>query len=228
MWSEGGFRDSRRLWYYKNSFEGGVIYHPPGITRLENGQVVSNKDLARELIEKKRNGGVLTLPNIMLGEQRRAWEYEGPSGNTPPSGLENYGADLRYEIFEALGVPPEVIESPSSEGFGSSSGRKIPLLVFYSTLQELGNWLLHDFDNFILRPLVEINFGPVSYDLIPRDMVDIASRGVEGVELEGKVGPNRSVSEPGSSERTGGEVGKTTGPAPGKVGVRAVSSEEER
>lgn len=170
LWSEGGFRDSRRLWYYKNSFEGGVMYHPPGITRLENGQIVTNKDLARELIEKKRTGGVLTLPNDLIGEGRRAWEYEPPSANTAPTGLDGYGADLRHEIFEALGIPPEVIESVSGEG--AETGRKIPLIAFYSTLQEIGNWLLTDFDEFVLSFLVEYNFGDVAYELEPESLVE--------------------------------------------------------
>lgn len=201
LWSEGGFRDARRLWYYKNSFEGGIMYHPPGITRLETGQVVSNRDLARELIEKKRTGGVLTLPNELISENIRAWEYQPPHGNTAPTGLESYGADLRSEIFEALGIPPEVIED--TRGEGPVSGRKVPLIAFYSTLQEIGNWLLTDFDEYVLSFLVEYNFGPtMNYELNPIPMTDIISKNITGETTEvAKIAEEIAKAEEGEETR---------------------------
>ena len=173
-WSEGGYRDIRRLWFYKNAYEGGTIYHPPGSTRLESGQQVSNKDLARELIEKKRTGGTLTLPNSLAGDSAREWEYSPPSANPVPTGLLEYGDKIDVEELEALGIPPEVIESQSSEGFGSSSGRQMPVLAFFSTLQELANWLLFDFDDQILRFMVALNFGTdVEYQVKPQKIVEV-------------------------------------------------------
>jgi hypothetical protein len=179
-WSDGGYRDVRRLWFHKNAFEGGTMYHPPGVTRLSNGSVVSNKDLARELIEKKRTGGVLTLPNTTIGPNgdARAWEYIPPEGNQVPTGLLDYGELLRAETLEGLGVPPEVVESQSSEGFGSSSGREIPQMAFFSMLQEIVNWLVYDFNVQILRHLVFINFGPgQSYDIFPLPLIETVNMG---------------------------------------------------
>ena len=72
QWSDGGYRDIRRLWFYKNAYEGGVMYHPPGITRTSEGTVISNKDLAREMIEKKRTGGVIAFPNLTTSDGSRA------------------------------------------------------------------------------------------------------------------------------------------------------------
>lgn len=174
QWSDGGYRDVRRLWFYKNAYEGGAIYHPPGITRTKEGVVISNKDLAREMIEKKRTGGTLTFPNITMGDQagQRAWEYIPPQPNQIPAGLLEYGTSLRDEILEGMGIPPEVIESAGAEGFGSSSGRAIPQMAFYSTLQEIVQWLITDADNQIIRPLVQLNFGSARYEIVPFSLLD--------------------------------------------------------
>lgn len=179
-WNDGGYRDVRRLWFHKNAFEGGTMYHPPGVTRLSTGVIVSNKDLARELIEKKRTGGVLTLPNTTIGPSGdvRAWEYVPAEGNQVPTGLLDYGELLRGETLEGLGVPPEVVESQSSEGFGSSTGRQIPQMAFFSMLQEIVNWLVYDFNMQILRHLVFINYGPgVMYDVYPLPLIETVNMG---------------------------------------------------
>lgn len=174
-WTEGGYRDVRRLWFYKNAFEGGTMRHPPGMTQTENGIPISNRDRARELIEKKRAGGVLVLPNTLSGDGGRyAWEYEPPVANPAPEGLLEYGAMLRDEILEALGIPPEVVVSSGNQGFGSSTGRQVPQMAFYAILQELLQWLLTDLDRCILRHLVRLNFGEDSarYDLLPFKLSD--------------------------------------------------------
>lgn len=214
VWSEGGYRDVRKLWFHKNAFEGGVMYHPPGVTRLQDGAVVSNKDLARELIEKKRTGGVLTLPNTVTGPSgdARAWEYQPPQGNTIPSGLLEYGELLRTEELEAMGIPPEIVESQSSEGFGSSSGRQIPQMAFFSILQDIAAWLLYDFDKQILRHLVRINFGDeaaMSYEVKPLPLIETVMMSQEG---GGDGQEEQEVDEDGNpiDENEEGEYEETT------------------
>jgi hypothetical protein len=171
IWSNGGYRDVRRLWFYKNAFEGGTMRHPPGSTTTESGSPKSNRDLARELVEKKRAGGVLTLPNTVAGDKGQyAWEYTPPQPNAAPEGLLEYGQELRDEILEALGIPPEIVSSGGDQGFGSSTGRQVPQMAFYAILQELLQWLVTDLDDFILKPLVDIEFGPGTsdqYELLP-------------------------------------------------------------
>ena len=174
QWSDGGYRDIRRLWFYKNAYEGGVMYHPPGITRTNDGTVISNKDLAREMIEKKRTGGVIAFPNMTTADGSRAWEYEPPRANDVPSGLGEYGVSLREEILEGMGIPPEVVESSGSEGFGSSTGRAIPQMAFFSTLQEVLQWLISDFDTQILRPVAKLSFPDPRYEIIPFSLLKIA------------------------------------------------------
>ena len=168
QWSDGGYRDIRRLWFHKNAFEGGVMYHPPGVTRTKDNLVISNKDLAREMIEKKRTGGTLTLPNTMSGDGIRSWEYAAPVGNPIPAGLMEYGASLKEELFEGMGIPPEIFQSGGS-GFGSATGRAIPEEAFFSVLQEILQWLISDADQQIFRHLVRLNFGQdhARYEIVP-------------------------------------------------------------
>lgn len=172
-WSDGGYRDARRLYFFKYAFDGGIMYHPPGVTKtMDDGNgssiVVSNKDLAREMLEKKKSGAVLTLPNIDNGAGNRAWEYMPPTISAPPSNVMDYGDSLRKEIFEGMGIPPEVIES-DGQGLGSASGRAVPQAAFYATLQEICNWLIADADTQLFRPLVRFNFGHegTDYEIVP-------------------------------------------------------------
>lgn len=165
IWSEDGYRMIRRLWFLRNSFEGGTIYHPPGQIATPNGPRAC-RDYARELLEKKRAGGVMTLPNTPGPDgSGKMWEYVPPGGNSVPTGLLEYGGELRSELFEALGIPPEVIESQGDTGFGSASGRQVPQMAYFSVLQDLANWLVSDFDTQYLRYAVTMNFSSVEYDL---------------------------------------------------------------
>lgn len=172
-WSDGGFRDIRRLWFHKNAFEGGTLYYPAGgSTRDENGNIISFKDLGRELLEKKRSGGMLFLPGTVTGDGRvRQWEYIPAQSNAVPAGLLDYGNLLDKEILEGMGVPTEIIESSGEQGFGAASGRQVPETAFYAILQSLVNILIDDFKKQVLEPLVLVNFGPgIEFDVIPVPM----------------------------------------------------------
>lgn len=168
-WEEGGFRDSRRLFFYKYAYAGGQIWHPPGGTPIEapDGSSVgwqSNKKRAQEMAEKYRNGAVLIWPNTQQ-DGNYAWRFEPAQMGTPPTGLIEYGKDLRQEMVEGMGVPVELIEPI---GTGAYAGRRIPMDAFLSTLHDIACWLIADFDDQVLRPLAERNFGTgLEYNIIP-------------------------------------------------------------
>ena len=172
IWSQGGFRDIRRLWFYKNAFQGGILYHPNKNYVLPDGRNIHSQDWAQEMIERMKTGAVWTLPNTTDNKGQREWELKEPKGNTIPAGLFTYGDSLRIEILEAMGIPYEVIEASGNEGFGSSSGREIPETAFYSILQEELNWLVYDFVEQICRPMVQIN---AALGLLPYDTFDVLS-----------------------------------------------------
>ena len=217
IWSQGGYRDIRRMWFYKNAFTGGTLYHPNKIYTMPDGRQVHSQDWGQEMVEKMKTGAVWTLPNDVDKNGNRQWEYNEAKGNTIPAGLFTYGDSLRIEILEALGIPYEVIESSGNEGFGSSSGRAIPETAFYSILQEELNWLIYDFVEQIIKPMVQINaalgllpydtFDVLSYPLManPED-VDFADKDGDGIpdaqEDKGDVtSPKKESSSDGSEKK---------------------------
>lgn len=156
-WTDGGFRDVRRLFFHKYAFDGGVMYHPQGTTKLEDsGAVIAYKDLARELIEKKKTGGTLTLPSLFDGAGNRLWEHVQPNVSSPPIAIMEYGADLKTEILEGMGIPPEVAAMGET---GAYAGRLVPQQAFYASLQEIVRYLIEDFARQCLDYLIEVNFG---------------------------------------------------------------------
>lgn len=167
-WGVGGYRDIRRLWFFKCSYNGGVIFYPPGATKNEHGIPIPNRQVAQEIIEKLRAGGVLALPASVAEGGAPAWDYKPPEAGASPTGLLEYGDKLDDEQLEAMGIPPEVISSGGDQGFGSSTGRQIPQTAFYATLQELLQWLLYDLDEQIIQFLVRWNFGAkIDYEIVP-------------------------------------------------------------
>lgn len=209
MWSEDGFRQIRRLWFTSCAFDGGTMYHPSGMIATPQGQKPA-RDYAREMIEKKRTGSVLTLPNTVAGDgNARAWEYIPPEGQPTPAGLLEYGEDLRSEVFEALGIPPEVIQSGGETGFGSSSGRQVPQDAYNSILHSLSTQLLLDFNRFVLRYLVNVQFGPVQYrvfctpldEMSPQQQQQPPGEGEEVSPEEGEEGGESNDQSP--PEKTG-------------------------
>lgn len=182
-WTDGGAKASRRLFFHKYAFDGGTLYHPPGSTRLDGNAVeteVPNKLLAQRLLDKKRNGGTLTLPSQML-DGVVAWRYEPPQSAPPPTGLMEYGQQLADEIWEGMCIPSEIARA---EGTGAYAGRAIPMEAYYSLLQDLVQWLITDADVQIFNNLVRMNFGAVPYEIIPLPLGQVAAMQSGEVEDE--------------------------------------------
>lgn len=161
MWTLYGARDIRRTWFFRNSYDGGTMYYPVGKTKNANGDEIENKTLAINMMAQMRTGGFRVFNNRKDSDGKTPeWNYEPPASNVTPQGLMEYPDVLRYEMMEAMGIPPEVVES-SGEGFGSAGGRKVPLLVYYSTLTPLVNNVVNDIPKFIIDNLLQVNFGKV-------------------------------------------------------------------
>src|SRR5690606_36351841 len=159
--------DIRRMWYFKNAYDSGTLYFPEGSVTDENGITRANVEIAMEIMEAMQTGSyrVLPKPNTGNGKNDKTRDYEPPKGNTTPDGLLEYPADLRLEILEGLGIPREVVESTGSQGFGSASGRAVPMMAFIASLVPIVSETLTDFRNQILNPCLKVNGLSEDYDI---------------------------------------------------------------
>lgn len=158
-----GARDIRRTWFIKNAFDGGEMRYPIGKTKVGEAEV-DNLDLAVRMMSNMRTGGYRVFPddiNAASGQQK--WAYTPPAANITPNGLMEYPRELRYEILEALGIPPEVAESQGDNTMGSATGRKVPMMLYYSTLAHLSDQMIYDFNIQVLNYLVFVNFKTKKY-----------------------------------------------------------------
>ena len=171
IWTKGGYRDTRRLWFGKNAFNGGMIRYPRGSTTIPGRGEVSNHDLAIEMATKMATGSVAVAPSTRsssLRENEWDWMFEPVRPNSVPGGLLEYGGLLRIEIFESMGIPYEVVEASGNEGFGSSSGRSIPLLAYNAILYEIVQDIIRDFREQILDFLIMMKFKKkMDYEVLP-------------------------------------------------------------
>lgn len=176
-WVRGGSRDVRRIWYFRNSYDGGTLYVPEGSVKdPDTGEQVTNIDLGIEIMESTLSGSYRVLPQDLRSDNRnaRGWEYVEPSTRRAPDGLREYIEDLKHEYLEGLGIPPEIVDTDTG-GIGSATGRKVPFVAFLSTLAPLVMEVITDFDSQVLQALVQVNRLNPDYkvtQMIPRDYSD--------------------------------------------------------
>lgn len=168
FYTDGGAKDIRRLYYHKFAYTGEVGYFPEGTTATPDGAYQkANRDLMLEILEKRKTGAVAAFPNTTDDTGNPNWRID-PATNTvggAAADMSQYHADLKDEIWEGMGIPTEVA---IAEGTGAFAGRRIPQIAFFSMLQELVNWLIFDFNEQILSPLVRLNFGvDPDYEIVP-------------------------------------------------------------
>lgn len=198
-YGDGGHRDSEKLWMRKYAYDGGILYHPPGFSNIQlpDGSVamtIANKDLAREMMDKKLNGGSMTLPNQMIGEggNIRAWEFVPPIANEPPMALFEQGDKYDDRMLEGLGVPPEIL---TADGTGAFAGRAIPMQSFFASEQELLVAITIDMVEQILEPGVLLNFGPVPFDVRPFPLLEKEEQETAGTDGSGATPPESNPNQ---------------------------------
>jgi len=194
-WMQRGYRSIRQMWFYKNAFTSCILRVPKGSTKDSEGNEVPNMQLASEMADRFVTGSSLILPKEPEGQND--WEFEAARGVPVPDGLLEYGEILGDEIWEGLGIPPEVV---SADGTGAFAGRRIPQQAFYSVLQEIINEHIIDADEQIFRNLVHLNFGPVDYEINPISLLDTLLQEELGL-ITGKVGGEDNKIEDRSSNQ---------------------------
>lgn len=181
-WMEGGAKKLLRLRMLKDAYIGDIFWYPPERhLNLANGETVSWRDVAREMAEARQSGGAMTLPMIYDKDGNRLVDYSPPQDVGHATGIFDWNRALDIEIWKALEVPPEIIEA-ARVGSGWS-GRSVPLIVAVSAVQLEFAEIVRCVERDMLRPLVELNFGPgQSFELRPQPLVDRVIRTLSPLE----------------------------------------------
>lgn len=198
-WTTGGARDVRRLWFQKNSFDSGEIRFPIGKTTLPDNTEIDNRDLAIKILGNIRSGGGRVLPSDSFSQgKEKQWEYIPPISNVTPQGLMEYPETLRKEILEGLGIPPEVVESDSDGGFGSATGRKVPMTVYYSTLSNIVSDVLNTLTEQCIKYMVELRYGKNIKFSIEKVIPLKSELGIQALEnnMQGAEGGSEGKTDP--------------------------------
>lgn len=172
--SRDGAIDMRRLWFYKNSFTGGVIRHPHKDYIMPDGSVYSAREMAREQAERLKSGGVIVFPNTRDEKGEYQWIYEPPHVNSNATEIREYPQDLDTEITRGMGIPDSVLVDPP--GTGSYSGRRVPERAFYVRLESIVHQIMYTIKSQMLDFLIPLNFeGEHDYEIITKPLIEIMS-----------------------------------------------------
>ena len=157
-WMDGGVKQTLRLRMLKDAYVGEILWYPPDRkVELADGQTLSWREIAREMVENRVTGGALTLPLIYDHDGKRLIDYTPPRETGQGTAIFEWKRDNDREIWKALEVPPEILEAAAT-GSGYS-GRWIPFAVACSAVQSEFAEIVRCVDRDLLRPLVRINFG---------------------------------------------------------------------
>lgn len=158
-----GAKQSRKLWFFKNAFSGGMMFHPPGSYQLPSGEKIPYADIARQAMETSLNGAVWCIEQKFDPETKQPmWQYVSPQFNPGGEHLLEYVQALDTEILRGLGIPDDVISQVS--GAGSFAGRTIPLMAFFISQESVLDNLFTVCDEQVFRPLCRANFGHDHYE----------------------------------------------------------------
>lgn len=158
-----GALDIRLMWFYANAYDKGEIYHPPGSARDETGQMRSNADYARQMLEWAKAGAAFTFPSEFDDKGNRMWERTRAQANPGSGELLAYIADLDAEITRGIGIPDDIV---TAAGVGGYAGRNVPIQAFFISLGLKVDQLVAEFDQQVLRPLSWVNFGSDNYEIL--------------------------------------------------------------
>ena len=175
---EGGVKQTLKLRMVKDAYLGDVLWYPPDHkVETADGRSISWRDIAREVVESRSSGGALTLPMVYDDNGKRLVDYTPPRDTGDAAGIFRWKRDNDIELWKALEVPPEILEA-SASGSGYS-GRWIPFTVAVSAVQSEFAEIVECVERDILRPLVQINFGPdATFEISPQPLQEVLTEAV--------------------------------------------------
>ena len=106
------------------------------------------------------------------------------------------GASLVRALFALTAVKTSVSEEVfrAAETGSGYSGRRIPETAFRGILTDIVQWMVTDFDDQILRPLIRRNFGQEpEYEIIVFGLVEQEDEVRALTSGDGQIVPNQSA-----------------------------------
>ncbi len=154
---EDGASENLFKWSYKHAISCTTIRYPDVHFEGPMG-LVHARDIAREMVQNVKAGGVITMPSTRDDKGNFHWLIEGwaeakQGGNT----IIEYVDHLDKQITRGVLVPDEIVAHTGSTGGYSRS--QVSLSAFFIAAEMDLNHILEAFTDQVLRPLVWFNFG---------------------------------------------------------------------
>ncbi|MFG0262870.1 MAG: hypothetical protein ACF788_10815 [Novipirellula sp. JB048] len=170
----GGAVDVRRLFMHKDAYGGVDLGYPEGYSDVldETGEPIPYRDIAVQIVEQLRAGGVTTRPSTVDEHGNEKWPLTRASVPANPQHILQYPKDLDSEIRRGIGIPDDIIDSDSS---GAWAGKRVPMGAFYASLDGWARGVAGDFREQVFDPLVLLNFGSaVDYEITHKPLAEQA------------------------------------------------------
>jgi hypothetical protein len=124
------------------------------------------REEARQIAENMKSGFSAALSNERDEEGEYAWQIKWPDRVLTLGPLVDVIKHVLGELAWGIGVPPELIEA--AEVGSGWSGRKVPMIGFYTTQLRRARSIVWAWRAQIGDPLVHWNFGPgAKYEIEP-------------------------------------------------------------
>lgn len=152
---DGAALDVRRVFMHKDAYGGADMTYPEGTTEVD-GLDIPNRDIARQIVEQLKAGGVTTRPYDPDLQGKSKWQLERATVPSNPAHILQYPKDLDVEILRGLEIPDDVLSADNS---GAWEGKKVPMTTFLSNLDLWASSMLRDFKTQCLDMGVKWSFG---------------------------------------------------------------------
>lgn len=214
-WMDGGAQKLTLQRMMKDAWIGDQLRYPMNmLAEMPDGTKLPWRDVAREIGENRKSGGVLALPSLRNDKGEELIGYEPPQHIAGQTDLFDWTDRLDDDIFRGADVPMEVVKV--GDAGGGMAGRSIPLMVVLSVCTEELIEIVQGLEPS-LRALAWLNFGgEPEFEIKPKSLVESFARDAGGSALGGEAaGGGQSQARPGQNgqpppQPKPGEVSRVT------------------
>lgn len=194
-WLNGGALDVRRLFAHKDAYGGVDLTYPPGTSYIKDEEI-PNRDIAREIVEQIKAGGVTTRPSEYDATGKPLWELKRATIPSSPTHIFDYPKDLDVEILRGMEIPDDVL---TSEGTGAWQGKQVPMLAFYTNADRWLAQVVRAVVTQILEPLVLINWGQAEeFEVTTKPLAEQAMEQIKATQNDSR-GPQQQAAQQNGS-----------------------------